>query len=90
MKQTVKSFRMSLQSKLVISFAAILLIPCLTLGWFAYETSKDKAEQQIMDATPLSNYFTFNYVRKKITRHIRFEIKDTLQSLLLFNTQSTG
>ncbi|WP_171690117.1 methyl-accepting chemotaxis protein [Paenibacillus germinis] len=51
MKLTMKSFRMSLQSKLVISFAAILLIPCLTLGWFAYETSKDKAEQQIMEAT---------------------------------------
>ncbi|NOU86909.1 HAMP domain-containing protein [Paenibacillus sp. LMG 31460] len=51
LKLTMKSFRMSLQSKLVISFAAILLIPCLTLGWFAYETSKDKAEQQIMEAT---------------------------------------
>ncbi|MFC4778687.1 methyl-accepting chemotaxis protein [Paenibacillus sp. GCM10023252] len=43
--------QLSLKSKLIISFAAILFIPCLTLGWFAYQTSMTNVEKQMKSAT---------------------------------------
>lgn len=76
----VKSFRMSLQSKLVISFAAILLIPCLTLGWFAYETSKDKAEQQIMEAT-IENVHSLNKLIDEYIEPIQKDVDYLAESL---------
>lgn len=40
---------MTIKNKLIFSFAIVLLIPCLTIGWMAYQTAKNKIEEEMMN-----------------------------------------
>lgn len=46
-KFSLFSFR-NLQTKLLVSFLLILLIPSLTIGFISYKTAKDEVEKQIL------------------------------------------
>ncbi|WP_138494222.1 methyl-accepting chemotaxis protein [Paenibacillus pinistramenti] len=45
---------LSVRSRLTISFLAVLLIPSLLIGYFAYDTAKDQVQQQMMDKASTS------------------------------------
>jgi len=40
----------SLKNKLIVSFLAILLIPCLSIGFISYQSSKSNIEQNMMES----------------------------------------
>lgn len=44
----------SMKSKLILYFAIILLVPSLTIGWFSFNTAKQKVDQQMKGSASLS------------------------------------
>ncbi|WP_235828133.1 methyl-accepting chemotaxis protein [Brevibacillus migulae] len=42
--------KLTIKNKLISSFALVLLIPSLAIGGFAYQTAKNKVEEQMMNA----------------------------------------
>lgn len=38
----------SIRSKLILYFAVILLVPSLSIGWFSFNTARDKVDDQMM------------------------------------------
>lgn len=40
--------RLTVKSKLITAFAAILIIPLLTLGWLSYQSAKDQLETELL------------------------------------------
>lgn len=74
------AFRMSLKRKLILSFTAILLFPCLTIGWFSYQNSKEKVDQHIMVAAQ-ENVNYFNRLINDYMEPIRRDVDYLAQSL---------
>ncbi|WP_018130546.1 methyl-accepting chemotaxis protein [Effusibacillus pohliae] len=66
------NIKMNIKKRLIVSFAAILLIPGTVIGWISFETAKSKVDQQMSQAANQS----VQLVDQTINKFLEPEIRD--------------
>lgn len=61
---------MKIRTKLLISFAVILLMPSIAIGWSSYQTAKNKLHEELMHSAQQNVEFFNHQITELISAKI--------------------
>ncbi|GIP38378.1 methyl-accepting chemotaxis protein [Paenibacillus sp. J31TS4] len=59
--------KLTVKNRLIASFLVILILPCVTIGWFSYQKAKSAVIDQIMDSATENVQYVNNQITDLIT-----------------------
>jgi methyl-accepting chemotaxis protein len=59
--------KMTIKTRLITAFLAILMVPCTAIGWFSYQKAENQVTEQIVQNSNQSIQFMNNQINDRIT-----------------------
>jgi methyl-accepting chemotaxis protein len=62
-----KKLALTIKTRLIVAFLVILIVPCISIGWFSYQKAADQVTHQIMESATQSIQFSDNQITALIS-----------------------